>query len=152
MRTLGPAVGILALLLTACSDSGTAMKPEEYYTIPLRFPNGKVIRVEQLTQPQEIRRGMMFREDLPEDRGLLFYHDKPGHYSYWMYQVRIPLDIIWLDGQKRIVQVVHQAPPCPGPQEKCPVYGGSFESKYVLEVRAGVAKANGLRPGVQLEF
>jgi uncharacterized membrane protein (UPF0127 family) len=152
MRTLGPAVGILALLLTGCGDSGTAMKPEEYYTIPLRFPNGKVIRVEQLTQPQEIQRGMMFREDLPEDRGLLFYHDKPGHYSYWMYQVRIPLDIIWLDGQKRIVQVVHQAPPCPGPQEKCPVYGGSFESKYVLEVRAGVAKANGLRLGVQLEF
>jgi uncharacterized membrane protein (UPF0127 family) len=152
MRTLALWMALLTLGLAACGGPGTAMKPEEYYTIPLRFPNGKTIRVEQLSDPRDIQRGMMFREELREDRGMLFYHGKPGYYSYWMYQVRIPLDIIWLDSRKRIVQVVHGAPPCPGPQEKCPVYGGGYEAQYVLEVRAGTAKANGLRPGVQLEF
>lgn len=150
---MAPAAALLALFLEACgSGPGTAMKPEDYYTIPLRFPNGREIRVEQLTEPEELQRGMQFREELPEDRGLLFYHAKPGHYPYWMYQVKVPLDIIWIDSRKRIVQVVHQAPPCPGPQEKCPVYGGGYEAQYVLEVRAGVAKANGLRPGAQVDF
>ncbi|MFZ5927488.1 MAG: DUF192 domain-containing protein [Acidobacteriota bacterium] len=152
MRAFPPLVWILLAGLASCGGDPAAMKPEEYGTIPVRLPSGKTVRAEQLIQPEEMARGMMFRESLPEDRGLLFYHGKPGLYSYWMYQVKVPLDIIWLDAGKRVVQVVHQAPPCPGPQEKCPAYGGSFEAQYVLEVRAGVAKANGVRPGTQIVF
>jgi uncharacterized membrane protein (UPF0127 family) len=152
MRALLPLVWILLPALTSCGGAGTAMKPEEYNTVPVRLPSGKVIRAEQLSQPDEITRGMMFREDLPEDRGMLFYYSKPGFYSYWMHQVRVPLDIVWLNSAKQVVQVVHQAPPCPGPPEKCPVYGGGFEAQFVLEVRAGVARANGVRPGAQIEF
>jgi uncharacterized membrane protein (UPF0127 family) len=152
MRALLPLVWILLPALTSCGGAGPAMKPEDYNTVPVRLPNGKVIRAEQLTQPEEITRGMMFREDLPEDRGMLFYYGKPGHYPYWMYQVKVPLDIIWLDSARRVVEVVHQAPPCPGPPEKCPAYGGAFEAQYVLELRAGAARANGVRPGAQIEF
>jgi uncharacterized membrane protein (UPF0127 family) len=149
---VSPLVPILLAGLCACGSGERAMRVEEYNTAPVRLPSGKIIRAEQLVQPEEIARGMMFREELAEDRGMLFYHAKPGFYSYWMYQVRVPLDIIWMDAGKKVVQVVHQAPPCPGPEEKCPAYGGNFEAKYVLEVRAGVAKANGVRPGAQIEF
>lgn len=128
------------------------MKPEDLYTIPVRLPNGKTIRAEQLIEPEQLQRGMQFRDELPEDRGLLFYHGKPGYYPYWMYQVRVPLDIIWIDSQKRVVEVVREAKPCPGPQEKCPVYGGGREAQYVLELRAGMAKASGLEPGARIEF
>lgn len=152
MRVLSLLAPILLAGLAGCGSGEKAMRAEEYDTIPVRLPSGKVIRAEQLVQPEEISRGMMFRESLPEDRGMLFYHAKPGFYSYWMFQVRVPLDIIWLDAAKRVVQVVHQAPPCPGPEEKCPVYGGSFEANYVLEVPAGVARANGVRPGALIEF
>ena len=149
---MSPVVWILLAGLAGCGSGERAMKLDEYNTVPVRLPSGKVIRAEQLSQPEELERGMMFRESLAEDRGLLFYHGKPGHYSYWMFQVKVPLDIIWLDRNKRVVQVVHQAPPCPGPQEKCPLYGGGFEAQYVLEVAAGVAKANGVRPGALIEF
>lgn len=152
MRAYSPLVWILLAGLSGCGGDRTAMKPEEYNTVPVRLPSGKTIRAEQMIQPEDMTRGMMFREDLPEDRGLLFYHGKPGLYSYWMYRVKVPLDIIWLDTGKRVVQVVHQAPPCAGPEEKCPAYGGGFEAQYVLEVRAGVAKANGVRPGTRIEF
>ena len=143
---------LLAAGLAGCGDPGVAMKPEEYNTVPVRLPNGRILRAEQMVQPEEILRGMKYRDDLSADRGMLFYHDKPGYYSYWMHEVKVPLDIIWLDAQKRVVQVVHGAPPCPGPQEKCPGYGGGFEAKYVLEVRAGVAKECGVRPGTQIDF
>ncbi len=152
MRGFPPVVAILWLGLASCGGGPTAMKPEEYGTIPVRLPSGKTIRAEQLTQPAEIARGMMFRDSLAEDRGMLFYHGEPGRYSYWMYQVKVPLDIIWLDPGKRVVEVVHQAQPCPGPAEKCPAYGGGFEAQYVLELRAGVAKANGVQPGTQIMF
>lgn len=128
------------------------MRPEEYNTVPVRLPDGSVIRAEQLVQPEELARGMMFRDELPEDRGLLFYHGSPGRYPYWMYQVKVPLDIVWLDARKRVVEVVAAAPPCPGPQDRCPSYGGTHEAQYVLELRAGAAGRRGLQPGAQVEF
>lgn len=152
MRALGPAAGILAVMLAACGGPGVATRPEDLYTIPLHFPNGRQIRVEQLLDEESIRRGMMFREDLPENRGLLFCHGRPGFYRYWMYQVKIPLDIVWIGRGRRIVEVVENALPCPGPPEQCPSYGGNFEAEYVLELRAGTVRRNGLQPGVQLEF
>lgn len=128
------------------------MRPEDYYTIPVRLPNGKLIRAEQLIEPEQLRRGMQFRDELAGNRGLLFYHGKPGYYQYWMYQVRVPLDIIWIDSRRQVVEVVHRAQPCPGPRERCPVYGGTREAQYVLELRAGMAQANGIEPGARLEF
>lgn len=150
--SLRAVVFVLGLLLASCGDTRQAMKADDYNTIPVKFPNGEVIRAEQMVNPQDLARGMMFRDRLEADRGMLFFHSSPGRYPYWMYQVRLPLDIIWMDTQKRIVQIVHQAPPCPGPAEKCPSYGGGFEAAYVLEVAAGAARANGLKPGMQLEF
>jgi uncharacterized membrane protein (UPF0127 family) len=69
-----------------------------------------------------------------------------------MFQVRVALDLIWMDKGKRIVQIVHKAPPCPGPKEKCPSYGGAFPSSFVLEIPAGTAASNGLKPGMVLDF
>lgn len=152
MRPLSPAVWILVAGLSACSGPGTVMRPEEYNTVPVRLPDGSVIRAEQLVRPEDLARGMMFRDELPENRGLLFYHGLPGRYPYWMFQVKVPLDIVWLDTRKRVVQVVHNAPPCPGPQERCPSYGGDHEAQYVLELRAGEAARRGLRPGAEVEF
>ena len=54
----------------------------------------------------EVLRGMMFRTSLAPDRGMLFVHPKPEHYTYWMYQTLIPLDIIWLDSNRDIVEMV----------------------------------------------
>ncbi len=138
--------------LAACGGPDAALTPEEFNTLPVRLPNGAIIRAEQLVETEQIRRGMRYRDDLPANRGLLFIHGQPGFYSYWMYQVKVPLDIVWLDRQKRVVEVVHNAAPCPGPPEECRSYGGQFEASYVLELRAGVARASGLQPGAQVEF
>jgi uncharacterized membrane protein (UPF0127 family) len=143
-------VSALSLLLVNCG--GTVATSDTYGTRLVKFPDGKEIRAEVMLHREDLVRGMKYRESLPEGRGMLFIHGKSGRYPYWMYEVKVPLDILWLDQNRSIVQLIHQVPPCPGPRERCPVYGGQFDALYVLEIPAGSAKKHGLRPGMILEF
>ena len=129
---------------------------DEFQTTPLKLPNGTTIRIETMMRKEDMMRGMMFRDKLPNDRGMLFIHGSPGLYPYWMHQVKIPLDIIWMDQNKRIVEMVPYAPPCPiqGPeaQERCPTFGGHQPATYVLELAGGSIARLGLKHGDRLDF
>lgn len=118
----------------------------------ITLPDGREIRAEALTRPEDLMRGMMFRESLAPDRGMLFVHTAPGRYSYWMFQCLIPLDIIWLDANKRVVEISADTPPCKGEAKTCPSYGGNRDALYVLEVAAGVAAKHGLKAGDTIRF
>lgn len=140
------------LLLALCACGPKAVTLEEYYSRVVTLPNGQEIRAEEVTHPTDMMRGMMFRDHLAPDRGMLFMHDRPGYYTYWMYQVRIPLDIIWLDSNRTIVEIIENAAPCPGPASDCPSYGGNKQAQYVLELAGGMAQKYGLRLGHTLSF
>jgi len=116
------------------------------------LPNGKQIRAEVAFSDFELRRGLMFRDSVPPGTGMLFVHGKAGTYSYYMYQVKIPLDMIWLDGDRRIVEIASDVPPCKTRASECPTYGGNVPSLYVLELGGGEAARNGLRVGDALRF
>jgi uncharacterized membrane protein (UPF0127 family) len=143
---------VVPLFFAGCSEKGQLSEARDLNTVKIRFPNGFEIRAEMVTSAAEIVTGMKFRPSLAPDRGMLFVHGKPGNYHYWMFEVQVPLDMIWMDQDRRIVQLIHKAPPCPGPKEKCLAYGGDFKSIYILEVPSGTAARQGLKPGMQLEF
>jgi len=128
------------------------MEAGELNTVEIKLPDGFKIRAEMMVRPEDLVKGMKFRPSLEPNRGMLFMHSKEGSYAHWMYEVLIPLDMIWMDRNRRIVQVVHHAPPCPGPKEQCLSYGGQYPAIYILEVAAGTAARHGLKPGVQLDF
>ena len=81
-------------------------------TKPLTMPNGAVIRAELMISPAAQQRGMMFRDALPEGRGMLFWHKEAQPHKYWMYNVKVPLDIVYIDSQHRVLGVTANAPPC----------------------------------------
>ena len=117
------------------------------------LPDGDRITAELAMTPEQQARGMMFRSHLAEDRGMLFVGARASPRSFWMYQCLIPLDIIWLDGAKRIVEIVREAPPCrERDPQRCPSYGGNVNSVYVLELAAGQAAGRGLELGDALAF
>jgi uncharacterized membrane protein (UPF0127 family) len=118
----------------------------------ITFPGGEKIRAELVTREDDLRRGLMHRDSLAEGTGMLFAYGKPGVYKYWMYNVKFPIDIIWLDENRRIVQIIHKVPPCTVAADQCPVYGGEYPSLYVIEVNAGVAGKLNLRPGMVVNF
>jgi hypothetical protein len=70
-----------------------------------------------------------------------------------MYQVRIPLDIIWMDHQRRIVEISANTPACTSKSSHdCPSYGGHEKARYVLELAGGGAALYNLRVGDVLSF
>jgi len=140
----------MTLAWSGCSRKTERMDPLHSLTVTL--PSGKQILAEVKIQQADLARGMMFRDSLPAGEGMLFMHGKADYYTYWMYQCRIPLDIIWMDSNRRIVEISENAPPCKTAASECPRYGGHSLSVYVLELGAGEAARNGLRVGQTLAF
>jgi len=126
---------------------------EDYNTRLVQLPDGFEVRCEVMVDPRDMARGMMFRESLAENRGMLFLHGDSGRYTYWMYNVVIPLDIIWMDRNHRIVEMSPNTPPCGETiADRCPVYGGNSDSMVVLEMAAGSIEKHDLRLGQRLQL
>ncbi len=143
----------LILLVFLCSSCGP--KPatsEDLNTLDVTLPGGQVIEAESMFDATDMLRGMMFRTSLAPNRGMLFTHRGPGKNQYWMYQHLIPLDIIWLDSSKRIVEIVPNAQPCKSVASQCPKYGGHEVSQYELELAGGMAQKYNLRVGDSITF
>lgn len=139
-----------ALLLAACGPKPATI--EDLYTRPVTLTGGQVIEVETMVDTRDLLRGLMFRTSLAPDRGMLFVHQKPGNYSTWMYQHKIPLDILWMDEKHRIVEIVENAPPCPTVASQCPHYGGAKTSQFMLELAAGGVKRYHLAAGQLVQW
>jgi uncharacterized protein len=90
-------------------------------------------------------RGLMFRDTLGPQEGMLFTFEVPRRYGFWMKNVRIPLDIIWLDAGRRIVWMVEAAPPCD--TDPCPMYLPETRASFVVEVNGGFARRHGVASG-----
>jgi uncharacterized membrane protein (UPF0127 family) len=141
----------IALLLCSCGEAPT--KLEDLNATEITFPNGSKMLADTMLQQLDLTRGMMFRDSLAADRGMLFVYGKDQKTSFWMYQVRIPLDIIWMDHSRRIVEIVAGATPCLSKKSsECPRYGGNANALYVLELNAGSAVKLNLKVGNVLGF
>jgi len=145
------AIGALCLL-TACGRVKESRTETGFTARVVTLPNGQQITAELMLEDRDMMRGMMFRDSLAPDRGMLFVHPKPGNYSYWMHQVRIPLDIIWMDSSSRIVEISANTPPCKTAPAECPHYGGHAVVQYALELGGGMVEHYGLKEGQELEF
>lgn len=101
------------------------------------------VDVEVVDTPSQRARGLMYRESLAENEGMLFVFEKSDKYSFWMKNTYIPLDIIWIDEEK-VVHIEH-ALPCT--KDPCISYKTDRAAKYVLEVNAGFVEKNGVVVG-----
>ena len=143
------------LLVGVCVTSACGSKSDggDVNTVEIAFPNGKTVVAETMLREVDQMRGMMFRDSLAQDRGMLFIHPKEENVPYWMYQVRIPLDIIWMNRDRKIVEIAANTPPCPSKSAKeCPNFGGHERARYVLELAGGGAAMYGLKVGDTLNF
>lgn len=149
MRYLMPFM--LWVLVSAGCGPETA-GPDVLRTCVVTLPDGQQIKAEVEMDPIDMQKGMMFRDSLPRGRGMLFIHDKPGLYPYWMYQVKIPLDMLWMDANHRIVEISADTPPCKTKASLCGNYGGHQPAQFVLELGGGEARRLGLALGQTLQF
>jgi uncharacterized membrane protein (UPF0127 family) len=105
---------------------------------------GNTIKVEIADQPDERRRGLMNRESLLEDNGMLFIFDDDGIYSFWMKNVKFSIDIIWINSEGTVVHIEKNVPTC---EIICPSYTSQEKARYVLEVESGYTDHLQLKKG-----
>lgn len=89
--------------------------------------------------------GLMNREHLDPDKGMLFVYEKEGYYSFWMKNTLIPLDIIWINSSQDIVCIERNAQPCTS--DFCPLIDPRTTASYVLEINGGLCDKYGINVG-----
>ena len=107
----------------------------------------KRIVVEFADGPMETQRGLMYREFMEENHGMIFISEKKKIQSFWMKNTIIPLDIIFADDQKRIVSIAKNTEPF----SLDPILSENF-AKYVVEVNAGFCDKYEINKNDRLEF
>lgn len=122
---------------TACASGGPSVEL-----------GGKSFSVEVADTQQEQALGLMFRDEMPADQGMLFIFPNEAPRSFWMKNTRIPLDIMYFDKDLKLVSISADAQPCRVSQ--CPTYPSITPAKYVLELNAGTASELGVALGDRL--
>ena len=107
--------------------------------------NDNCFYVELATTPDERALGLMFREHLDPDKGMLFIFEEEGVHPFWMKNTLIPLDIIWISEDKEVVFISKNTQPCK--TDICPSINPGKKARYVLEVNGGVSDKIGLNVG-----
>lgn len=102
------------------------------------------IYVEIADEWPEMEKGLMYRESLPEDEGMLFIFPQSGVYPFWMKNTLIPLDAVYISENGTIVDILQMEPCISDP---CPDYTPASEALYVLEVNEGFSERHGIEIG-----
>lgn len=129
----------LVFLLTLLNPEASGQKAEELiFTLSIK---GKIIRVEAARTEEQKVRGLMFRESLGQDEGMLFVYDREEILSFWMKNTPLPLSIAFIDAKGRIVDLQDMQP------FSLRTYVSAFPAKYALEMHQGWFKKNGIKVG-----
>jgi len=151
--------GFLAIVvLAAAALLGAACGASSNDAVATREPGLALVRIGALAVQAEVPEGDAFyrglgnRDSLPDDRGMLFVFPEPGLLTFWMKDMLISIDIIWISAEGRVVDV-QTAQPEPGvPDPQLKRYNPNGEAKYVLEVRADLAAEQGVQIGDEAQI
>ena len=125
---------LMLLACAACASDGPSVEL-----------GGKTFAVEIADTTEKQALGLMFRDSMPDDHGMLFIFPNEAPRSFWMKNTRIPLDIMYFDKDLRMVSISADTPPCK--VRRCPSYPSKGPAMYVLELNAGMAKKLGIGEG-----
>ena len=129
---------------------GKAANLGEILNAGLPVLDGFSVTAELAETDEERALGLMFRQEINPDQGMLFIFKEEGIYPFWMKNMKFSIDILWLDRGKRIIHIEENIPPCP--EEPCPTYSHQLPAAYVLELKAGSVAKNQLKLLDKLEF
>jgi uncharacterized membrane protein (UPF0127 family) len=128
---------LCVLMLVACTACASGEPRVEL--------GGETFKVEIADTAEKQALGLMFRDSMPDDEGMIFIFPNEAPRSFWMKNTRIPLDIMYFDKDLKMVSISADTPPCR--VSRCPSYPSTGPAMYVLELNAGKASELGVGPG-----
>lgn len=152
MATRTQALVPIAIAAVIVGIVGLISLPGDSKLESVEFPRGTIM-VDDIplevqiadTEPRRVR-GLMFQEQLPYDQGMIFVFSEPGLYSLWMLNMQFSLDMIWFDGDGKVVYIEKDVPPCKTTLEitTCQSIIPDGDAKYILEVTSGFVDQNNI--------
>ena len=156
MRGLAAAILVAAASAACAGDQAAAPRaataPTAVAGPRVVMPSGAVIAVELALTDAEKAQGLMFRESMPRNAGMVFPFVGLEIRPFWMKNCHFPLDLIYATKDGTIVDVIKAVPPCPPDPAPCPTAVPKAVSDTVVEVNAGVADATGAVVGTRLKW
>jgi uncharacterized membrane protein (UPF0127 family) len=154
MRAIRGGLLVFGLMIALAACGGDSLDPPAVLrTIAITLAGGREITVEVAESGEERAHGLGDRDALAEDSGMIFAYPIPGRPVFWMKGMRFPLDVVWIDGDKRVVEVAAGIPAEPGVGDSgLKRYSPSRPVQYVLELNSGAAARLGIDAGDQLDF
>jgi uncharacterized protein len=133
------------VVFAGCQPKATQTTPFGLRIAELKISNVP-ITVEVADTPQASENGLMFRDSLPEDHGMLFIFDQPKKASFWMRNTKIPLSIAYADSDGKILEIKSM-----NPLDETVVPSRSDEVDYALEVNQGWFTRHGITSGAKID-
>ena len=133
---------LIILLLVAFTSLYQNLTYEEIHL------NEGQLKAQIATTDYQRKKGLSNRDKLAKEEGMIFIFEEEKFHSIWMKDMNFPIDIIWIDSEKEIVDIKKNASPDTYPESFRP----NEPAKYVLEVKAGYIKSNNLQIGDTLNF
>ncbi|MBW2701929.1 MAG: DUF192 domain-containing protein [Deltaproteobacteria bacterium] len=150
-RALGTMWLGMLLISLGCATSTGCKSADSHADGPqvwLAGRDGPVrILVEVASRVDEQARGLMHRQQMPEDRGMIFIYSTEALHGFWMKNTYIPLDMLFIGSNRRIVGAVENAEPLTTTRRQV-----NAPSKYVLEINGGLMKKLGVIEGSEVRF
>jgi uncharacterized membrane protein (UPF0127 family) len=140
---------LAALLALSCASKKgpEASGPPPRVIVENAAGQRHAVRVELARTDAERARGLMYRESLADDAGMLFLFDETAEHAFWMKDTPLPLDMVFIDEVGRIVGIVERAEP-----RTTALRTVGLPSRYVLEVNGGWTRARGVERGDRVRF
>ncbi len=108
----------------------------------------QTVKVELADSDPERENGLGGRETIGENEGMLFVFDNEDYYDFWMENMKFAIDIIWINGEMKVVHLKENARPESYPE----IFRAEAVSRYVLEVPSGFVRKNGVKIGDAVQF
>lgn len=124
-----------------------ACRAEPKVTITTKQGRNVVFQVEVADSPAKRQLGLQYRRELASDRGMIFLFPEESQQTFWMKNTPIPLDMIFINRDMKIVGIVEQTVPFSLDSRSV-----NAPSQYVLEINGGLAKRHGIQTGDRVRF
>jgi uncharacterized membrane protein (UPF0127 family) len=138
---------IAVLLLCACASEKNPAEPvasDTYFPIPIE---GNTLQLQLALTDSERSKGLMYRDTLAEDHGMLFLFENPGRHSFWMRNTQIPLDLAYFDANGKLLEV-HAL----YPYNENAVHPYSDKVLIAVEMNQDWFSRKNIRPGAKLDL
>ena len=152
------AVLLFLLSVVYCFPVVSTVSGQKVYALNADNASSSFVKIKGLTiyvdlakTPDQQAKGLSIKNTLNENEGMLFIFDTPKEYSFWMKDMKFPIDIIWISPDNKIVHIEKNLPPCVF-FLICTSYSPHANAKYVLEVPSNYTTKNNIGIGDRVDF